>query len=121
MYHRNQCGKDFFINFFLIRLDRLIKLHFYILQSSPCPIMLAIDRPDNYVAEGVLHAIGGTGISLHNRPLQEGVVKVSIEKALQPNAPVPCPQDGIEYVKDALGAFIAWPYKWMTMDMEVSI
>ena len=82
--------------------------------------LLVVGQLDNYVAEGTVHAVGGKGMTLHNRPLPLEFVKVSVDRVIKPDAPVPCPNDDVELVKDALGTFVAWPKKFVTHDMDVS-
>lgn len=50
-------------------------------------------------------------VTLHNSPLPSGHVKVSIDKVLVGDAPLPMPLENVNIliVEDALGAFVAWP------------
>ena len=52
---------------------------------------------------------GGGGSSIHNVAYADDVVRVSVEKFLDDDAQVPFPTSEIQYVRQALQTFIAWP------------
>ena len=82
--------------------------------------LLAAGQPDNYVAEGTVHAVGGKGMTLHNMDLPLDFVKVSVDMFIKSNAQVSCQNDDVELVIDALRIFLAWPRDYVTHDMDVS-
>ena len=49
------------------------------------------------------------GSTIHNVLYADDVVKVSVEKVIDGEAEVPLPTSKIQYVRQALDIFIAWP------------
>ena len=49
---------------------------------------------------------GGT---IHCKPMQDDVVRVTVEEAHDSNAPLPLPTEELQVVGQALKTFIAWP------------
>ena len=61
------------------------------------------------VAKGTVH--NSPTITLHNCPMPLDHVKVSVDKVLVGDAPLPVPIENVNIliVYDAVGAFVAWP------------
>ena len=49
------------------------------------------------------------GSAIHNVTYADDVVRVSVDKVIEGDAEVPFPTSEIQYVKQALQTFIAWP------------
>lgn len=73
---------------------------------------------DNIVAEGNIRPRNGTKEYVHNVPLGESNVCVSINTAICHDAPLPIPNDnaGLIYVKDAINSFVAWPKEFVILE-----
>lgn len=62
----------------------------------------------------------GPNEKIHNVELGEHNVRVSITKALYPNASLPVPVYGeMEIVEDAIGSLVAWPKEFVLSGLEV--
>ena len=73
---------------------------------------LALGSIDNIVAIATIVEVDTNceNQTLHGVALEEGNVRVSILRPLDPQAKVPFPvNDEIVTVKDAVGTYIAWP------------
>ena len=80
--------------------------------NSSAEFALAVDSVDNVVAFGTISEINvdATNQTIHGVPLGKENARVSITKAVVPDALLPIPVKGeIMTVQDALGTFVAWP------------
>jgi len=67
------------------------------LQRQRTTVLVAIGK----ICEG--------GSSIHNVTYADDVVRVSVDEFIEGDAEVPFPTSEIQYVKQALQTFIAWP------------
>ncbi|KAF9605343.1 hypothetical protein IFM89_016108 [Coptis chinensis] len=66
------------------------------------------------VAKGKVHEKTGPLEKIHNIPLGEHNVRVSIDCVLCPDSPLPIPvRDVLTAILDAQNSFVAWPEKWV--------
>ena len=64
------------------------------------------DQCTHLVALGKVYDEAST---IHNMPQGDDVVKVNVAKVYDDDAQVPFPTSEIQYVRQALDTFIAWP------------
>jgi len=64
------------------------------------------DHSTRLVAVGKVYEGAST---IHNMPYVDDVVKVSVAKVYDDNAQVPFPMSKVQYVRQTLDTFIAWP------------
>lgn len=62
-----------------------------------------------------------SGDLLHNRPLPDGHMKVSVDVAIDQNALLPIPDMVSEttLLRDAIGSFVAWPSELIFTDKGI--
>lgn len=79
-----------------------------------------MDHGRRYVGKGILHNDLSDRV-LHGVPLEDGYVKVQFEVAEKSdyNARLPRPCDDGNIVGQALGYFLAWPRKRVSIKLEV--
>ncbi|XP_042436956.1 uncharacterized protein LOC122022917 [Zingiber officinale] len=77
-------------------------------QGKKCH--LALKNKGNVVAYGTIVSDGGPNVMLHNAPLGEGNLKVSVDVVLQEEAELPIPlKSGPTVMVDAVGTVVGWP------------
>lgn len=82
---------------------------------------MAIESKTNIVAEGLVFRRNGSDEKIHNIPLGENSVCMSIENVLSPNDILSISVPGqMETIKDALGSLIAWPKEFVLLCAEVN-
>ena len=71
------------------------------------------------VGKGKVH--NTLGEVLHLKPLPAGFLKVSIEIAIERDAPLPLPDDisDATLVGEVMGSYVAWPSSLICIDYEV--
>ncbi|KAF5195598.1 hypothetical protein FRX31_014814 [Thalictrum thalictroides] len=83
-------------------------------EDIPKKCCLSLKRKWNIVAYVRVHSKNGPKQLVHGIALGEDNVRVSIDKAKFEKAPLPVPSFDLETVKDAVGAVVAWPLKFVT-------
>ena len=73
------------------------------------------------VAEGLVFEKVGPNDTVHHVSLGEDNVRVSIDIVHNPNANLPVPVVSADMItlKDALNSQVAWPKKYVLLDVEV--
>ena len=71
------------------------------------------------VGKGKVHNF--VGLLLHNHPFPQGYLEVSVEICLDMDALLPIPDSisEVTLVRDAIGAFVAWPIDLIVVGEEV--
>jgi hypothetical protein len=81
-------------------------------EDIPEECELYVDNKQHIVAYANVYKLGPT---IHNKLLENGMVRVAVTKVLDSNAQVPMPTDEVTKVGDALNTFIQWPKRLLRL------
>ena len=102
-------------------MDNLTPLLYYLLShGGSLPVTLAIKNGNHVIVHGRAFSTRNDQF-IRIGPLGSGNVRVSIVDPVDMDALLSIPRDKTTTVRDAIGGFVSWPKKLVTLDAWVRL